>query len=344
MAQIEEFATTKVEAQKIEREKKTIKKGVTSEEKRKYIAYGVIGLISLGFVLFAVNDFGGDEKNKEVTEIATPESETDKYNSKLEAVQQGDKPVSNSNNSLMDAYKKDKSNSETNNDDEEETKRLEEEIRKMNNEKEEPVTVTPVKQSRKTNYYSPVRERQYSSSITKNTENKKSEKESIQDDFGDFFSSSIKSKTNAATSIVQESDPFFYGVIKGDHLGLKNKQRVALILPKDATINGKVYKKNTVLYAIATFGASRVNLTINNINQVPVSIKAYDAEDGAVGLQVRESLVSETSTEMVSEGADDLDLNGIPFGNTIRKIMKKKNKEAKIDLLNNQKMILKIDK
>ena len=30
MAQIEEFATTKAEAQKIEREKKSIKKGVTS--------------------------------------------------------------------------------------------------------------------------------------------------------------------------------------------------------------------------------------------------------------------------------------------------------------------------
>ena len=343
MAQIEEFATTKAEAQKIEREKKSIKKGVTSEEKRKYIAYGVIGLISLGFVLFAVNDFGGDEKNKEVTEIATPESETDKYNSKLEAVQQGDKPVSTSNNSLMDAYKKDNSNSETNSDDEE-TKRLEEEIKKMNNEKEEPVTTAPVKKSRSTNSYSPVRERQYSSSSIKKTESKKSEKESVQDDFGDFFSSSTKSKASAAASNVQESDPFFYGVIKGDHLGLKNKQRVALMLPKDATINGKVYKKNTVIYAIATFGASRVNLTINNINQVPVSIKAYDAEDGGVGLQVRESLVSETSTEMVSEGADELDLNGVPFGNTIKKILKKKNKEAKIDLLNNQKMILKIDR
>ena len=59
---------------------------------------------------------------------------------------------------------------------------------------------------------------------------------------------------------------------------------------------------------------------------------------------MRESLVSETSTEMVSEGADELDLNGVPFGNTIKKILKKKNKEAKIDLLNNQKMILKIDR
>ena len=336
MAQIEKIDETIVEKQN-----KPVKKRITSEEKRKYIGYTVIGIISLGLLLFAINDFGGDNKNKEVTEISTPESETNQYNSKVEAIQKGDKPISTSNNSLQDIYENDESNSESNNSNLE-TEKFEEEIRKMNTNNEKATTVSPTVQNK--NSYSPVKKQQYPTTNIRRLETKKPEKENIRDDFGGFFSSDDNVKTSVAKSNIQESDPFFYGVIKGDHLGLKNKQRVALMLPKDALINGKLYKRNTVIYAIATFGSSRVNLTINNINQVPVNIKAYDAEDGGIGLQVRESLVSETSTEMVSDGADDLDLSGVPFGNTIKKILKKKNKEAKIDLLNNQKMILKIDK
>lgn len=162
-----------------------------------------------------------------------------------------------------------------------------------------------------------------------------------KENFNDFFSSSDKHEIN---SIDRQSDALIYAVIKGDHLGLRSKQRVALILKKDALINGRTYRKNTVVYAIATFQANRVILSITNINQVPLNLSAYDAEDGELGLQVRESLLSETTSEMVNDGTDDVELNNIPLANTLKNLIKRKNRVAKIDLLNNQKLILKYDK
>ena len=122
---------------------------------------------------------------------------------------------------------------------------------------------------------------------------------------------------------------------------MRNKQRVTLILPKDITIDGKIFKKNTLIYCQASFSGNRVNFTINNINQISVNLKVYDAEDGDLGLNVRESLVAETSSEVVSDAADELDVNGVPLAGTFKKVFKRKQQEPRIDLLNNQKIILK---
>lgn len=169
-----------------------------------------------------------------------------------------------------------------------------------------------------------------------------SQKEKVKESFDDFFSSSNRSNSNStANGVSKKTDPIIYAVIKGDHLGLRNKQRVTLILPKDITIDGKVFKKNTLIYCQASFSGNRVNFTINNINQISVNLKVYDAEDGDLGLNVRESLVAETSSEVVSDAADELDINGVPLAGTLKKVFKRKQQEPRIDLLNNQKLILK---
>jgi hypothetical protein len=76
-----------------------------------------------------------------------------------------------------------------------------------------------------------------------------SQKEGVKESFDDFFSSSNRSTSSSSSSNVvsKKTDPIIYAVIKGDHLGLRNKQRVTLILPKDITIDGKVFKKNTLI-------------------------------------------------------------------------------------------------
>jgi len=170
------------------------------------------------------------------------------------------------------------------------------------------------------------------------------EKAKTKDEFDEFFGNRSGQSYGSAAPLntKQQTDPYIYASIKGDHLRLKNNQRVTLILPKETTINGKIFKKNTLVYAQATFTGNRLHLSINNINQVPMSIKAYDPEDGNLGLQVQQSLIAETSSEAVSDGSDEVDVNGIPLGNTIKKLFKRKQQEPRIDLLNNQKLILKL--
>lgn len=161
-------------------------------------------------------------------------------------------------------------------------------------------------------------------------------KESIDD----FFASKSEIKKNTS---VQQSDSFIYAVIKGDQFGLKNNDRVKLMLAKNTVINGKTFLKNTVIYAQADFQGNRVNFSIRNINQIPMNLKAYDAEDGGLGLHVNQSLAAETSSEVVSDATDELDISAIPLGGTLKKLFKKKQQVPKIDLLNNQKLILKTE-
>lgn len=168
----------------------------------------------------------------------------------------------------------------------------------------------------------------------------KVEKESnyAKESLNDFFSSRDK----VQTSTKKQSDPFIYAVIKGDQLGVRNGERVVLMLTKKTVINGKTFLKNTTIYAQAEFKRSRINFNISSINQIPMNLKAYDAEDGALGLNVNQSLLVETSSEVASDVTDEVDMSGIPLGNTIKKLMKKKQRIPKIDLLNNQKLILKL--
>lgn len=170
-------------------------------------------------------------------------------------------------------------------------------------------------------------------------------KSNTEENFNQFFnqkSNNSVSQNSNQQYIKQATDELIYASIKGDHLRLRNNSRVTLILAKDTEIKGKIFKKNTLIYAQASFYRNRVNLTINNINQMPLSIKAYDAEDGNLGMQVQQSLIAETGSEVVSDGADEVDLNGVPLGNTIKSLFKKKQQEPKIDLLNNQRLILKL--
>lgn len=181
-----------------------------------------------------------------------------------------------------------------------------------------------------------------SRTVTQNKEVDYEEKNNTESSFNNFFNQKSSKAAPKQEKIQLQSDPFIYASIKGDHLRLRNNSRVTLILPKETIINGKTYKKNTLIYAQATFSGNRVNLSINNINQTPLNIKAYDAEDGNLGLQVERSIIAETGSEVVKDGADEIDVNGVPLGNTIKSLFKKKQQEPKIDLLNNQRLILKI--
>ena len=152
-----------------------------------------------------------------------------------------------------------------------------------------------------------------------------------------FFSSKKEDKSNTSS---QSNNILIYAVIKGDQI-IKDRDRVTLMLTKNTTIRDKVFLKNTIFFATASFQNDRVNLVIVNINQVQVNLKAYDAEDGGLGLHVSQSLLAESYREVVNDVTDEFDVSGIPLGGTIKKILKRKQQIPKISLLNNQKIIIK---
>lgn len=170
--------------------------------------------------------------------------------------------------------------------------------------------------------------------------------------FDDFFEGANAKKNNQASSgnyaasqaqKNQPSDAMIYAVISGDQT-IKNKDRVTMKLTRDALINGEVYKKNTFIYGIAKFTQNRVNLDITNINQKQVSLTAQDAMDGNKGIYIEgESLIAEATNEASEDAVRDINVRGIPVGKTIQRLVSKKQKESKVQLLNNYKIILKTE-
>lgn len=61
-------------------------KNISTEDRNKYVAYGVFGLAVCGIMIYGISNYTSDEKTEEVVEFSNPEAEQSKYNSKLEAM------------------------------------------------------------------------------------------------------------------------------------------------------------------------------------------------------------------------------------------------------------------
>jgi hypothetical protein len=93
--------------------------------------------------------------------------------------------------------------------------------------------------------------------------------------------------------------------------------RVTLILREDLQLAGRIFPKNTFVYATANIQRSRLMMDIHNIGDFPVSLKVYDEEDGGLGIHneragellrefyadMEEGAVQEVSREL-SDGMD----------------------------------------
>lgn len=128
-------------------------------------------------------------------------------------------------------------------------------------------------------------------------------------------------------------------MVNGDQT-IKKGARVNMLLQKDAVINGVTYKRNTKIYGFANFAEHRLFITINNIQNNPVKLKIYDAQDGGLGLYTKQNLVGEVEQEVKEDVVDEIKLGGVKVGTTIKKIFKKKNKEPKLLLFNRTKFIM----
>lgn len=163
-------------------------------------------------------------------------------------------------------------------------------------------------------------------------------------DVNDFFSKKVdvaQKEKNSSSDL--KTDNVIYAVIHGDQ-NVKTNERVELRLLKDATINGVIIKKNTFFYGFTSFSKNRVNLVINNINNIPINTVAYDTQDGNKGIYVKgANVIGEIGKEYNEDVLREVDASGVPLGQTVKSLLSKKAKESKVFLLNNYKLILKSD-
>ncbi|WP_375587254.1 conjugative transposon protein TraM [Flagellimonas aurea] len=130
--------------------------------------------------------------------------------------------------------------------------------------------------------------------------------------------------------------------------------RVTLILREELRVADRIFPKNTFVYATVNIQGSRLLMDISNIGNFPIALKAYDQEDGGLGIyneragklltefyaDVEEGAVGDISREL-SNGIDlPMTENAIrAFGKFFSN--KKRKDRDEILLINGYKVFLK---
>lgn len=141
----------------------------------------------------------------------------------------------------------------------------------------------------------------------------------------------------------QNTDAFIYVRVDGTQT-VRNNFRLQMRLTKDALINSVLIKKNAPIYGFVSFKPNRTIIKIENINHQPVELKAFDLQDGSEGIYVENSFRAEARQEVVGDLVDDINIAGVPQVSGIKKIFQRNNKNVKVTITNNYKLILKLKK
>ena len=178
-------------------------------------------------------------------------------------------------------------------------------------------------------------------------DNLERQRKNIQSNGNDFFansSSNSKSATYDNNRGVMDKGPTDERILasmKNDQV-VKQGERVVLVLENEYVINGVVYPRNTKVYGIVSFGKNRVKLAIEKINHDVVNMYIEDAQDGLEGVYVEgANILGEGINESVGDGLDQVNVGRVPVGSALKNILRKKNKEIKVQLLNDYYVLLK---
>lgn len=140
--------------------------------------------------------------------------------------------------------------------------------------------------------------------------------------------------------ITGNTDGVIYVVVEGNQV-VKVNSRLRMRLTKAATINGKLIPKNTDVFGFISFKPNRALIEIENIEHHPTSLKAFDLQDGSEGIYVQNSFRAEATNEVLDDIIEDINIPSVPQVSGISKVLRRNNRNIKITVLNNYKLILK---
>ncbi len=141
----------------------------------------------------------------------------------------------------------------------------------------------------------------------------------------------------------QNTDAFIYVRVDGTQI-VKTNYRLQMRLIKEAYINNVLVPKNTPIYGFVSFKPNRTQITIENINHQPVTLKAFDLQDGSEGIYVENSFRAEVANEVIGDMVDDINITGVPQISGVRKIFQRNHRNVKVTVTDNYKLILKPSK
>ncbi|WP_066225013.1 conjugative transposon protein TraM [Formosa haliotis] len=123
---------------------------------------------------------------------------------------------------------------------------------------------------------------------------------------------------------------------------VRTKQRLNLRLDQDIKIQDQVIPKNTAIYGFVSLQPNRALINIYTINHRKVKLKAFDFQDGNEGVYVEHSFKAQAQTEVIGDIVEDINIAGVPQVSGIKALFQRNNQHVKIHVVNNYKLILKV--
>lgn len=137
-----------------------------------------------------------------------------------------------------------------------------------------------------------------------------------------------------------KTDEMVYVEVDGNQVVMVN-YRLRMRILKDATINGQPIPKNTLIYGFIRFQPNRALIEIENLNHHPTKLKAFDLQDGSEGIYVENNFRAEVSKEVIGDIISDINIPSVPQIGGLKKVFQRNNRNAKVTIVNNYKLILK---
>jgi len=152
-----------------------------------------------------------------------------------------------------------------------------------------------------------------------------------------FFASAPKPD---ATLVMGTTDQTIHVIVDGDQV-VKTNSRLRMRLAEDALINNRKIPRNTLVFGFISFQPNRALINIETIQHYLTKLKAYDLQDGSEGIYIENNIRAEATHEVVDDLMGDINIPGVPQVDGITKVLKRNNRNVKVTVLNNYRLILK---
>ncbi|RTE54121.1 conjugative transposon protein TraM [Arenibacter aquaticus] len=128
--------------------------------------------------------------------------------------------------------------------------------------------------------------------------------------------------------------------VDGDQV-VRANSRLQLRLLEDIQLGSTTIPKNTLIYGLVSFKPNRALLKIDNIDHMPVKMKAIDLQDGLEGIYVENSFRGEVKREIASDIVEDINVVGLPQLRGVKNIFQRSNRKVKVKVADHYQLILK---
>ncbi|NKI27443.1 conjugative transposon protein TraM [Arenibacter sp. 6A1] len=144
------------------------------------------------------------------------------------------------------------------------------------------------------------------------------------------------------------SDPFsfspnirdVYVEVDGNQV-VKANSRLQMRLLQEIKLGIETFPRNTLVYGVVSFQPNRTLIKIDNIDHLPVKLRAFDLQDGLEGIYVVNSFRGEVTNEVAGDLLNDINIAGIPQVSGIKKVFQRNNRSVKVAVSNKYKLVLK---